>query len=128
MDDKDRRVLRKLQEHTEAVLRYCKDCTSLSDFEADPMRVEATVFNLMQIGELAKNSLSDAAKEALPAIPWRQIYGMRNRIVHGWKKPIGRNGDKIGFPLSPQRMKRLFAPLSGELSKLSSPLSARKVG
>lgn len=84
MDDKDRRVLRKLQEHAEAVLRYCKDCASLSDFEADPMRVEATVFNLMQIGELAKNSLSDAAKEALPAIPWRQIYGMRNRIVHGY--------------------------------------------
>ncbi len=84
MDDKDRRVLRKLQEHAEAVLRYCKDCASLSDFEANSMRVEATVFNLMQIGELAKNSLSDAAKEALPAIPWRQIYGMRNRIVHGY--------------------------------------------
>ena len=84
MDDKDRRVLRKLQEHTEAVLRYCKDCASLSDFEADPMRAEATVFNLMQIGELAKNSLSETAKEALPAIPWRQIYGMRNRIVHGY--------------------------------------------
>ena len=65
-------------------MRYCKDCTSLSDFEANPMRVEATVFNLMPIGELAKNSLSDAAKEAFPAIPWRQIYGMRNRIVHGY--------------------------------------------
>ncbi len=83
MDDKDRRVLRKLQEHTETVLRYCKGCASLTEFEADSMRVEATVFNLMQIGELAKSSLSDAVKEALPGIPWRQIYGLRNRIVHG---------------------------------------------
>ena len=48
------------------------------------MRVEATVFNLMQIGELAKASLSDAAKESIPGIPWKQIYGLRNRIVHGY--------------------------------------------
>lgn len=37
----------------------------------------------MQIGELAKASLSDAAKVAIPGIPWEQIYGLRNRIVHG---------------------------------------------
>ena len=48
------------------------------------MRVEATVFNLMQIGELAKTSLSDDTKEQITSIPWRQIYGMRNRIVHGY--------------------------------------------
>ncbi len=48
------------------------------------MRVEATVFNLMQIGELAKGSLSDAAKVQLSSIPWQQLYGMRNRIVHGY--------------------------------------------
>lgn len=48
------------------------------------MRVEATVFNLMQIGELAKGALSDEAKSQLPSIPWQQLYGMRNRIVHGY--------------------------------------------
>ena len=48
------------------------------------MRVEATVFNLMQIGELAKTSLSDDTKEQIISSPWRQIYGMRNRIVHGY--------------------------------------------
>lgn len=48
------------------------------------MRVEATVFNLMQIGELAKASLSDTAKESIPGIPWKQIYGLRSRIVHGY--------------------------------------------
>lgn len=48
------------------------------------MRVEATVFNLMQIEELAKTSLSDAAKTAISNIPWKQLYGMRNRIVHGY--------------------------------------------
>lgn len=48
------------------------------------MLVEATVFNLMQIGELAKESLSDEAKEQITTILWNQLYGMRNRIVHGY--------------------------------------------
>ena len=56
----------------------------MEEFEADTMRVEATVFNLVQIGELAKMSLSDTAKAQLSNIPWHQLYGMRNRIVHGY--------------------------------------------
>jgi len=84
MDSKDIRVLEKLLQHAESIMTYCQDCKQLSDFEADSMRVEATVFNLMQIGELAKTSLSDSAKEQITAIPWRQLYGMRNRIVHGY--------------------------------------------
>lgn len=50
----------------------------------DSMCVEATVFNLMQIGELAKTSLSAEAKAQITSIPWQQLYGMRNRIVHGY--------------------------------------------
>ena len=48
------------------------------------MLVEATVFNLMQIGELAKESLGDEAKAQITTILWNQLYGMRNRIVHGY--------------------------------------------
>ena len=48
------------------------------------MHVEACVFNLMQIGELAKMSLSEEFKRELKTIPWKQLYGMRNRIVHGY--------------------------------------------
>lgn len=84
MNEKDKRVLRKLRDHAAAILRYCRACRSLQDFEAESMRVEATVFNLMQIGELAKMSLSDEAKTQLTSIPWKQLYGMRNRIVHGY--------------------------------------------
>lgn len=84
MDNKDIRVLEKLLQHTASIMNYCRGCKQLSDFEADPMRVEATVFNLMQIGELAKTSLSDGVKENITTIPWKQLYGMRNRIVHGY--------------------------------------------
>ena len=48
------------------------------------MLVEACVFNLMQIGELAKTALSDESKVMITTIPWKQLYGMRNRIVHGY--------------------------------------------
>ena len=48
------------------------------------MLVEACVFNLMQIGELAKQELSDEGKSQINNIPWKELYGMRNRIVHGY--------------------------------------------
>ena len=38
----------------------------------------------MQIGELAKISLSDELKNGIDSIPWKQIYGLRNRIIHGY--------------------------------------------
>lgn len=50
----------------------------------DSMCVEATVFNLTQIGESAKTSLNAETKAQITSIPWQQLYGMRNRIVHGY--------------------------------------------
>lgn len=84
MNSKDQLVLKKIQQHIESILRYCQEVHDFKQFQSDPMLVEATVFNLMQIGELAKVSLSDEAKTQLTAIPWPQLYGMRNRIVHGY--------------------------------------------
>lgn len=84
MDNKDKQVLDKIYSHIYSVLKYCSDCDSLDSFQSDSMRAEACIFNLMQIGELAKFSLSDELKAAIKSIPWNQLYGMRNRIVHGY--------------------------------------------
>lgn len=84
MDNKDRQVIEKIYKHITAIIDYCKDCSSLDDFQNNNMLVEACVFNLMQIGELAKTSLTDEFKERITTIPWKQLYGMRNRIVHGY--------------------------------------------
>ena len=84
MNDKDRRILKKIGQHIDSILRYCQSCDNLENFQNDTMLVEATVFNLMQIGELAKEELSDSAKATIKTIPWHQLYGMRNRIVHGY--------------------------------------------
>lgn len=84
MDSKDIQTLRKIYIHVESVLSYCENCSAFADFQKDKMRIEACVFNLMQIGELAKISLSEHIKSQISSIPWKQIYGMRNRIVHGY--------------------------------------------
>ena len=84
MNEKDKQVLQKIYQHLTAVLTYCEACDTLETFQENSMRVEACVFNLMQIGELAKISLSEEAKAEISTIPWKQLYGMRNRIVHGY--------------------------------------------
>lgn len=84
MNAKDKQVLEKIHEHICSVQKYCENCSTLEDFQLNSMCVEACVFNLMQIGELAKMSLSDELKQELKNVPWKQLYGMRNRIVHGY--------------------------------------------
>jgi uncharacterized protein with HEPN domain len=48
------------------------------------MAVDACVFNLSQLGELA-NRITEDFEEKHPEIPWRQVYGLRNRIVHDYE-------------------------------------------
>ena len=84
MNSHDKKVLLKIREHAEHIIEYVSDIDTLETFTSNTMTVEACVFNLMQIGELAHSSLSAEAKTAMPTIPWHDIYGMRNRIVHGY--------------------------------------------
>ena len=80
--DKEK-IMQKLFLYISNIQRYTGDCNSLVEFEADPMRVDATVFNLMQIGEVARAVLA-SEEEIMPDIPWQQIRGLRNRIVHNY--------------------------------------------
>lgn len=85
MGNSDREVLLKILRHADHAISYAGKYDSCEAFENDEMCVEATVFNIMQIGELAKSSLSDELKASVQSIPWNQIYGLRNRIVHGYE-------------------------------------------
>ena len=84
MDKHDLQVLEKIYAHTQSIIDYCNGCDLFKSFQNNKMLIEACVFNLMQIGELAKATLSDKAKSQLTTIPWKQLYGMRNKIVHGY--------------------------------------------
>ena len=47
------------------------------------MIVEACAFNFSQIGELS-HKLEDDFQQNNPTIPWKAIYGMRNKIIHDY--------------------------------------------
>ena len=76
-------IVEKMIRYSEKVLRYC-DGVDYDMFLGDSKLVEACVFNLSQMGELA-NEVDDDFAGKYPSVPWRQIYGLRNRIVHDYE-------------------------------------------
>lgn len=64
-------------------LTYTKEM-EYKDFICNDLVIEACVFNLSQLGELS-NKLDDAFQKANSEISWRQLYGLRNRIVHDYE-------------------------------------------
>ena len=80
---RNRILVQKMCAYIIKVLDYCDGC-SYDDFTSDMKPVEACVFNLSQLGELCH--LADHSfTELHPEIPWHQIYGLRNRIVHDYE-------------------------------------------
>jgi uncharacterized protein with HEPN domain len=82
--EKDYIVLGKIIERIQRVMAYC-DGQTYEGFEANTMLQEACVFNILQVGELSKHSLSDEMMQMYPSLPWRQMNGLRNHIVHGYE-------------------------------------------
>lgn len=76
-------IVEKLLTYTEKLLQYCNGL-DYEQFSADTKLVEACVFNLSQMGELA-NRVDDDFAQAHSDIPWRLLYGLRNRIVHDYE-------------------------------------------
>jgi len=54
-----------------------------SQFEQNELRQHA-VFNVLEVVGEAASCVSEATRNAHPAIPWRRIFGLRNRIIHGY--------------------------------------------
>ena len=52
-------------------------------FFADRMRQDATLRKLEVIGQAVKN-LSDDTKSKRSEIPWKQIAGMRDKVIHDY--------------------------------------------
>lgn len=84
MDKKNLKTLKKICDHISTIENYCDDLSSLEQFEHDTKTADAVILQIIQIGELAKYSLSDSTKEQFKYIPWKSINGMRNRVVHGY--------------------------------------------
>lgn len=81
--DRDVAHLVEIQEAIKRVRAYVTGFDR-SAFLADAKTCDATAMQLVVIGESAR-SLTDAARNIAPEIPWSNVIGLRNRIVHGYK-------------------------------------------
>ena len=52
-------------------------------FLADTMLQDAVIRNLEIVGEAVRR-LDEKSKHARPEVPWREIAGMRDRLIHGY--------------------------------------------
>lgn len=50
-------------------------------FDADPLVIRAAKNIVTEIGEATK-AISAATTDAIPAVPWRAIAGMRDHTIH----------------------------------------------
>jgi uncharacterized protein with HEPN domain len=72
-------------EAADRVLHYTKGM-SREEFFADTLKQDAVIRNVEIIGEATNNLLEADPSIAgkYPSIPFAQIYGMRNRVAHGY--------------------------------------------
>lgn len=71
------------------IIKHCKiintkiNGLSKDQFIDNEDIIQIVCFNILQIGELAKN-FDKYFIEKHNAIPWRQIKGMRDKVAHGY--------------------------------------------
>jgi uncharacterized protein with HEPN domain len=53
------------------------------DLDSDPVLAAALERFIEVVGEAA-NKISSSTKDEASEIPWREVVGMRNRLVHGY--------------------------------------------
>lgn len=84
---------------------------SRSDLDADMMLRRALINAVQEIGEAAAK-ISPAGRQRLAALPWKQIIGMRNKLVHGYDEI---NLDML-WTVAAEELPSLIAALEAELA------------
>ena len=78
----NRYYLDKMKENVGFILSHM-DGVSKQQLEDDPVLLDSMMLRLVQISENAHN-LTDEFRNNNQHIPWTDIYGLRNRIVHDY--------------------------------------------
>jgi uncharacterized protein with HEPN domain len=56
---------------------------TISDLEQDRLLLGGVIRELLLIGEAA-NAVSSSSKAEMTNIPWKNVVGMRNQLIHGY--------------------------------------------
>ncbi len=74
---------------------------SRQSLDDDRMLVLALVKSIEIIGEAA-SKLSVSTREEIPTLPWAEIIGMRNRLIHAYfDVDLDRLWDTVNYDLPP---------------------------
>ncbi|MFA6183977.1 MAG: DUF86 domain-containing protein [Parcubacteria group bacterium] len=77
----DRVYLKHILEAIEKIEKYSKQADDFEDFLKKDMVADAIIRELEIIGE-ASNNISKEFQIENPEIPWRQMNGIRNVLIH----------------------------------------------
>ena len=78
---RDETTLLRLVEHLSFAVQDAAEASSAADLEANRPLLNSVAMELIQAQEAA-NRLSDAFISEIPNLPWPQLRGLRNIIVH----------------------------------------------
>ena len=88
MKERDKKAIIRIIHHIETIQNYMDGISILDEFTNDTLLQDAVVFNLVQIGEIAKTRISDDFTKYQTTIPWKKMYGFRNRLIHDYTNII----------------------------------------
>jgi uncharacterized protein with HEPN domain len=106
----DRVTLRHMLDYAQIARRLIAGRTR-QDLDADEMFHLALTRAVEVIGEAAAR-VSDATREAHPNIPWSQITGTRNRLIHSY--------DRVNFDILWRIVSEELGPLIAQLESILS--------
>ena len=85
MKSRDSSILRHMVDYCQQIQKSVERFgDSFEVFQADPDYKNSVALCVLQIGELS-GQLSEGFKDTHREIPWREMYGLRNRIVHDYE-------------------------------------------
>lgn len=82
MQDKDRVRIQHMLDAAERITTFT-DGISKEQFTEDE-KLNLAVIRLFEILGEAANNISDDLREEYHDVPWREISGVRNRLIHGY--------------------------------------------
>ena len=80
----DATYLKQMRDYAAEVVQF-SDGRARAELDSDRMYMLATCRLLEMMGEAAYQ-LPGSSRESLPEVPWKQVIGLRHRLVHAYDK------------------------------------------
>ncbi|MBI5242830.1 MAG: DUF86 domain-containing protein [Elusimicrobia bacterium] len=108
----DKDFLRDILEAMQRVASYTQD-SSYKQFMGDTKTQDAVLRNMEVIGEATKG-LSTSLKKLHPTVPWKDMAGMRDKVIHHY---FGVNYD-IVWNVAKEQVPQLIPRIESTLEQL----------